>query len=95
MDSLDLRILETEKKVFKQAISNFPRCRLEFPCTEPFVARFLKRPSHSSSHKIPLIFLIYSFLFHSDHDSLNSAKDVEDVEDVEYLHVPGLKKRKN
>lgn len=30
-----------------------------------------------------------------DHDSLNSAKDVEDVEDVEYLHVPGLKKRKN
>ena len=84
-----------EKKVFTQAISNFPRCRLEFPCTCPFVARFLKRPSRSSSHKIPIKFLIYSFHFYSDDDSMNSAKDVEDVEDVEYLHVPGLKKRKN
>lgn len=30
-----------------------------------------------------------------DDDSMNSTKDVEDVEDSEYLHVPGLKKRKN
>ncbi|XP_022795002.1 TPR and ankyrin repeat-containing protein 1-like [Stylophora pistillata] len=30
-----------------------------------------------------------------DDDPMNSTKDVEDVEDSEYLHVPGLKKRKN
>ena len=55
----------------------------------------MEKKVFKQAHKIPLIFLIYSFLFHSDDDSMNSAKDVEDVEDVEYLHVPGLKKRKN